>query len=51
MFRLVDYFILLYATVLAMTLKSLVFVFNKVHFIIDRDISNQFCFQVDGLKN
>ena len=35
-FRLLDYLILLYATVLGMTLKSLVFVFNKVHFIIDK---------------
>ena len=30
------------------TPKSLVFVFNKVNFIIDRDLSKQFWFQVDG---
>ena len=42
MFRFMDYVILLYATVLGMTLKILVFVFNKVHFIIGRDLSKQF---------
>ena len=33
------------------TLKTLVFVFNKVQFIIDRDLSKQFWFQVDGSRN
>ena len=37
-----DYVILLYPTVLDMALKSQVFVFNKVHIIIDRDLSKQF---------
>ena len=36
-FRLLDYVILLHATVLGMTLKDLVFVFNKVHFTFDGD--------------
>ena len=42
MFKLLYYVILLYATVVGM-----IFVFNKVHFIIDRYLSKQFCFQVD----
>ena len=33
-YRLLDYVILLHATVLDVTLKGLVFVCNKVHFII-----------------
>ena len=31
-FRVLEYVILLYATVLGMTLEGLVFVFNKAHF-------------------
>ena len=42
MLRLLDYVTLLYATVTGMKLKSLIFVFNKVHFIVDRDLSKQF---------
>ena len=45
MFKLLYYVILLYATVVGM-----IFVFNKVHFIIDRYLSKQFCFQVDRPK-
>ena len=37
-----DYVRLLYPTVLDMALKNLVFVFNKVNFIINRDLSKQF---------
>ena len=35
-FRLLDYVFTLYALVLGMTLKRLVFVFNKVHFIMSK---------------
>ena len=41
MFRLIDHVILLYGTVLGMTLTILVFAFNKVHFIINMDLSKQ----------
>ena len=33
------------------TLKSLIFVFNNVHFIIDWDLPKQFLFQVDSSEN
>ena len=40
-FRLLDHVILLYGTVLGMTSAILVFAFNKVHFIINMDLSKQ----------
>ena len=50
MFRLLDYVILLYAILLGITLKSLVFFLYKIHFIIDRDLSVQFFISCRWLK-